>query len=519
MTRKLYHIINGEEYNPAELGLRQGSFLDTFDIKGQKKLFANPFGHYSATTLDKLLYQSERSNKDALLNPLTLDRAIEAIRHAQNHLDNHLRDCQKPAPQNLSSNIITNYRLLKGYSLPEIEEQNQALNNFVRMLELDRDAILGTMLGFNGRANDFFQTHEVLPTFAIIASGNLGLFESGLLIYTGILGQAAKNGSQLKLIIKPSIEDFLFFDLITFIPPDFRGAFSRVTWRSDVDWDALLTAKLINSVDGAIYFGQRSTLMGFKPQINDHHSRNHHFYHDHFPLMIIGSTATDAQLIAAAEAAVNLAYKNKGEACLSLQDVFVHNNLHDPFIAHLKQQVHQINSGLKGTPLSMYSKPFLERIENLQKDLLKSGAEVSGKVSPELNKMDIMVAHNLSMNHPILASENAAPFLAVAPYEDENTLIQALINKHLKPASPDRTSDKHIYAITIGINDDAAMIKYLLENACRLFAEPADGRVQDFYPYAVGTPHCGGMSFLADIFGFDHLDYCYRHEQKQNNIT
>lgn len=513
MTRKLYNIIQGIEYKPTDLGLRQGSFLDTFDITGQKKLFANPFGNYSSASLDCLLKMVNRKRDGVKPNQLTVDQAIQAIRSVQDQIDDDLASYNHGDLLEVSPNIIRDYALLKGYSLPEIREHVQALRNFVTRLEVDRNSMLGVMLAYNGNAGDYFRRLDVLPTFAIVASGNLGLFESGILIYSGILAQAAKNGQQFNLVIKPSIEDFLFNDLINCVPEPFRFAFNRLTWRSDVDWDMPLMSKLTNSVAGAIYFGQRSTLMGFKSQITDYQNKNHYFYYDHFPLMIIGENATEEQLKIAAEIAVDLAYKSKGEACLSLQDIFVHGAVNSIFMGHLKNQIRQINSGLKGTPLSKYSREFLERIESVQKRLLKSGATVTGKINPLSHTMEIMLADNLPIEHPILSRENAAPFLAVASYAKDDHLVEELLNAHLTPLSPDRSTDKHIYAIGLGIDESPDIIKYLEDHSHRLFTDPLDGKLQDFHAYDIGVPHCGGVSFLADMFSIGHFGQCYRHKQ------
>lgn len=500
MSRELYTIVNGEICEPQKLGLRQGAFLDMLDINGTQPLFSNPFGQYSANSLDKII--SETKNFRSTRSNLTLENSIDIIRQIQDKLN-------LASEEGLKNPLIRDYISFKGYDIAEVREQISGLNSFVESLEKDKDATLGSMLNFEGKSEDFFSSNKILERFGILSSGNLGLFETVSLLYSGILAQSAKNGGNLSIIVKPTSQDFLFYDLMLQMPEDARKGFSRVTWGSDIPWDAPLMKKLINSLDGAIYFGRRSTLENFRAQLSD--DTNHQFYYDHFPLIILGENASREQIREAAKKAVSLCYKNKGEACLSLQDVFVHEAVYDSFISNLRREIKGVNYGVTGTQLPRFGKEQLEEVSKLKEALSNSGAIVEGRIGYQPNRMDIILAHNIDVNNPILETENAFPFLAVATYSSDSELSNALL-RHLKPSDPKRSSDKHIYAILIGTEGKSRIADYATKNSHRVELVGADDtkKLRNFPPYKSGIPHCGGISFLADIFGKIHLDSCYK---------
>jgi len=85
--RELHTIIRGKITTPQDLGLRQGTFIEILDICGQFPLFANPFGGYSSSSLEVLIDQIKNKENTKELNPLTLQRAIQAIKHIQNTIN------------------------------------------------------------------------------------------------------------------------------------------------------------------------------------------------------------------------------------------------------------------------------------------------------------------------------------------------------------------------------------------------------------------------------------------------
>ncbi|MBW2976119.1 hypothetical protein KY347_01585 [Candidatus Woesearchaeota archaeon] len=501
MTPELFTIINGEIIYPQDLRLKGASLVDTFDITGKNPLFSNPFGLYSQVSLEELIRRinSEKSNR---VN-LTLKDAIGAVNSVQHYIEGSFSDYKEAQSANdLRGWLISTYIQLKGYHIDEVAEQISQLRNFVSSLSENTDTLLGRMLGFEGDANKFFESNNVLEKFGIVQSGNLGLYESAVLLYTGILAQAAKNGQQLSIVIKPSIQDFLTYHLIMEIPPEFKKAFYRITWSSDWEFDLPLIKKLTNSLDGAIYFGARKNLEGFKRGLSDPVNPNHHFYYDHFPILVIGPYTTDKQLKSAAKLAVNLSYKNKGESCLSLQDIFVHENLNDIFLTYIMEEKRKLGQSDGYIPMPKFSSSLLRDLIALREKLLQSGAYVSGRVFPESNTMDLLLAYGLDPNNPILGTENGAPFLAVSPYSDDNKLVEAL-RTHLKPGREYRTVDKHIYSIIIGVGEKSPIVDYAHKNSHRV------SNSTGFGPYTAGVPHCGGISFLADMFGIPHLSQCY----------
>jgi len=160
--------------------------------------------------------------------------------------------------------------------------------------------------------------------------------------------------------------------------------------------------------------------------------------------------------------------------------------------------------------LPKFSSDFLEEMLDLRQTLIDSGASISGRILPGYNTMDIMIAYDLTIDNVVLSTETSAPFLAIAKYHSDKELSSALFN-HLKPVDSTRSSDKHIYSIAVCIKHDSILKDYLNKYSHRLlFIEDTVNvaGITNFRPYDIGTPHCGGLSFLADMFGLQHFVHC-----------
>ncbi len=502
--RDLWYTISGQIMSAQELLAYDSAAytpLHAIDSIYDAELFCNPWGSASEFALSQTLAQvTARASRPARPS-ISLQRAVDVISMLQAHLESE-------AARGIASSLISTLIDLKGYPLSEIRDSVEALGRMVHDFQTDR-LTLRAMLGGENPSR-FFTTHRVIRKFGLISSGNLGLFEIAVLVWTGILAQAAANGTQFSLIIKPSIYDFLFHELIHLIPDDARHAFSRLTWRSEADIipDSRLMAKLVNEVEGAIFFGNRRTLSGFRALIQ-HDTENHRFYHDHFPVMVVLPGASPECVVAAAKLAVTLAYKSKGEACLSLQDVFAHVSVYDSFVAATIQEWRRLRQA-RGDPrspdslLPSYSVAHLEQISNLR---CRMDGAIVGQIHPEQRQTDLIINHELDLDNWILSTENAAPLLCIAAFTEPARLPGAL-EIHLDRS----TSDKFIYSLIVSGESEEPfemLYKGLESLSHRLDIRNSASALNDFQAYVPGIPHCGGISFLADMFGLPHRPSCY----------
>jgi hypothetical protein len=500
----LWYVIGGKTLSIRELLPGEASPstpLHTIDSFHGTELFCNPWGNGSRIGLARILdYAAQRAQQTAQQH-ISLDRAVEAIETLQTHLEGEVA-------RGMDSPLLRKYINLKGVPISEVRDSVEVLGGLVGDFNDDQTS-LKAMLDTE-HPKQFFATHDVIPKFGLIASGNLGLFETVILIWVGILAQAARNGNQFSLTIKPSIYDFLFHELIQQLPEDVKSAFSRVTWRSEEDIipDSALITDLVTAVDGAIYFGNRNTLVRFRDLIEGD-SQYHYFYYDHFPIMILLPGGSRAVIDAAARVATRLAYKRRGESCLSLQDVFVHKAIYGEFVGALNEEwrsVRAANSELTapGALLSRYSQTHLKQLAQLRDKL--DGA-VIGHVYPDDHRTDLIINHEITADNWVLATENAAPLLCIAEFSTEVHLLQVL-RSHLQNS----TSDKFIYVMIVspdGGENPTALRDGLVPISHRLEVLTSLQAVQAFTAYAPGIPHCGGISFLADIFGLPHKQACY----------
>ena len=499
-----WYTIGGEVLSIRELLPNEASPstpLHVIDSIYGTELFCNPWGSGSELALTRALaYAADRASQRAQ-QPIRLARAIEVLEALQTHLEAEVA-------RGLDTPVVRTYMDLKGVPISEIRENVEMLRTMLLDLQGDQ-ASLRAMLDTEN-PSEFFATHDVIPKFGLVASGNLGLSDTAILIWTGILAQAARNGNQFSLTIKPSIYDCLFHQLIHLLPEDVRAAFSRITWRSEEDIipDSTLMTKLVNGVDGAIYFGHRNTLLRFRHLVRNDR-QHHYFYYDHFPIMILLPGVEPKLIEASARLATTLAYKQRGEACLSLQDVFIHKEVYDEFMSAVVQEWRRVRAA-SGDPkaddalLPSYSRAHLEEMARLREKL--DGA-VMGRVYPQDNRTDLLVNHEIAVDNWVLATENAAPLLCITAFSRQDHLLQ-MLRRHLQNSS----SDKFIYTLIVspeGRDQLTALCNGLEPVSHRLEVLTSAQAIGGFKAYALGIPHCGGISFLADMFGLPHREACY----------
>jgi hypothetical protein len=492
MTRPLYAISNGSPLTSESLGLRhEGASLQIMDITARKPLFRNYFGRYSEKALERIISSAiERKHKQPIPR-YSLATAQELLAKFHSSLARGFDS---------GSRLISDYQQLKGYSFDEVRDQVDMHGKLVAQIMDDK--ILAKMISIGEDAKDYFASNETKGTFGIVASGNLGLLETALLVDTVILAQAAKNGNKVSVIFKPSIEDALTYDLIMSVPVLARDAFSRITWRSDVMWDEPLLDKYFDSLEGAIAFGKKKTLLSFADRIPEEKSDSFRWYYDHFPLMIVGPQS-DNLLENAAEKAVNLAYRNKGEACLSLQNIFVHKRAYGQFVQYLREMAGRVNEGKEDIPLPRYSSDFLNELRATRNALIDRGATVSGAIKPESNLTEILVASDVRLSDPLIHLETAAPLILVMPYSNETELSDC-IARHFS------SEDKHTYALVIGDGSGTQTSTLLKSRSHRYYSARNAGEIKRFEAFEIGKPHSGGHSFIADMFGIPRRTECYQ---------
>ena len=365
----IWYTIGGKMFSISELLPNQedpSTPLHLIESYNGHQLFCNPWGAGSRIALQAAIDLADKKALRASQPALTLDQGIKVIEALHETLEYEVA-------QGPDSEFLQTYIRFKGVPISEILEDIKALRSLLHDFQGEQ-LQLKAMLGTDSPAQ-FFATHTVIPKFGIMASGNLGLFETILLIWSAILAQAAKNGNQFSLLVKPSMYDCLFHEMIHWLPEHVRSAFSRITWRSDQDItpDADLIGEFINKADGAIYFGNKNTLDQLKIHlVNESH--HYYFYSDHFPIMLVFPDMDTPMLQAAAKQAVSLAFRRRGEACLSLQDVFAHEKVYERFMYFVAQEWQLLKQTttdplMPETQLANYSTSHLAEMEQLRQKL------------------------------------------------------------------------------------------------------------------------------------------------------
>ncbi|MBN1502398.1 hypothetical protein JW930_02540 [Candidatus Woesearchaeota archaeon] len=508
--RALNAIIQGREIEPSSgLGLQYGCYNGILSFVSGEPVIATPSTHYSSAVVQQLEKEMKSRAAQHETNPFTLEQAVENIQGMHEALVQEIN-------LGYESSLVRDYCLLNGIMNPEDLklEVEQLGRDFVEPLRDpdSREKALRQILGTED-LKSFFESHEIPERLCVWTSGQLGIYETTIMFYYGILAQACKNGHQASIVFRSSSSDNLPHDLMQYcVPQSSEQVFNWLTWSSQRRWDAPLLPKFLNLFDGTvqettcggIYFGSKTTLDTLSEVLQG--TRGHFFYKDHFPVLIIGSDATPEQIEKAAEIALRFAYAHAGNSCLSLQNIYAHDSAYGQVSTHLLEARRRFRPQQR-----LYPAELVEEVAEIWQaiSLLDPNIGRYGKIDPEKqpNHINTLLALGVPINAvDILATEVPARMLLVCPYSGPQSLRENLAQQ-LAASS----SDKHIYAVAVGLSqaEREILCPFLEKNSHRAsIVEPGDvAGTERITQYDWRELHCS-QNMLANLFGVPAA--CYR---------
>ena len=133
-------------------------------------------------------------------------------------------------------------------------------------------------------------------------------------------------------------------------------------------------------------------------------------------------------------------FTNKGQTCIAPDYVYVHETLHDAFVAALRDQIHAFYGEEAEARAStadyarIVNDRHYERLHHLYQEALERGAQAAAgtSIDPEQRYLDPMVLTDVPLDARIMQEEIFGPVLPVLPFK---TLDEALdgINSRPKP--------------------------------------------------------------------------------------
>lgn len=139
----------------------------------------------------------------------------------------------------------------------------------------------------------------------------------------------------------------------------------------------------------------------------------------------------DANLERAVNAAVWGAFSNAGQACLSVERLYVHESVKSQFIEMLVQKTSKLrlttNTFSEGEISCLANEVQFNKINALIKDALKKGAVIKfgGKARKDLGKwyFEPTIITNISSSMEILHKETFGPLISVIPFKNEEQVV------------------------------------------------------------------------------------------------
>jgi len=143
------------------------------------------------------------------------------------------------------------------------------------------------------------------------------------------------------------------------------------------------------------------------------------------------------------DAAVKIAagkFMNKGQACVSPDYIWVHNQNYQKFVEELKKQITRVYGETESERLLNTSYPRIisdhhhERLVRMLDNSVSCGAkiEIGGEVLPSDKYISPTVLSNVSLDSPVMAEEIFGPILPILSFDSLEKTVQ-LINSKEKP--------------------------------------------------------------------------------------
>ncbi len=503
-SRLLKPIIDGKPLDYGGKGPANVTGILPFfgDAEDGKGIIMTPKSSYSRFALDSLEGSIAQGRlAQASINDFTLDEAIEEIQTSQVKLEQILRAGN-------GHSMIRAYCRLRGYSDPKelFGSVRQLRTDFVdRLAEGQRDMMIGGMLGKSGDAQELIGEASVPDRYLVWMSGQLGIYEEALMLYYSILSRAASNGHSRDVVFKTSGSDNLVHDLLEYCITSERAkeGISWITWNSSCRWDDKYLPRLLGMFDngnnpgiltGGMHFGSKKTLDMLAKKYSDKDGQI--FFYDHFPIMVIGEGATNEDIKRLAGLALSQAYSNRGEACLSLQNVYVvgSDDLYDRVEFIFAKYYSRLADRLKP---NYYPEGTIEDIEAFENMIRNGyGAVTRGTIKRETNEIGPLMYSGVPINADprLLAQENPAPLLMLV-HSDEDISFMDADMEQLRESS----SDRHIYVISAGVSDLLSSHLSLRYISHRHYDASMRG-VTGFKAFDPSIFHCG-QNMLSLMFG------------------
>ena len=138
----------------------------------------------------------------------------------------------------------------------------------------------------------------------------------------------------------------------------------------------------------------------------------------------------DADLARACDAALYGAFSNNGQACVSVERLYVQRGCFDAFVRRLVEGVGrlQLGYGDKGDLGVMTSARQMANVQRQYDDAVAKGAKVSGLLQIKGNFLYPVVCWNVNSDMLLIREETFGPLLPVIPFDDEEEAIRLTNN-------------------------------------------------------------------------------------------
>ena len=166
----------------------------------------------------------------------------------------------------------------------------------------------------------------------------------------------------------------------------------------------------------------------------------------------------DADVDRVAEALVWCAFMNAGQACASIERLYVHNSIHDRLVERMVQCTNRLRLGdptQSGTDIGpLIDAAQLERVNAMVQRAVEAGAVVAsgGRVRADIGTrlaaglpghfMEPTILTKLFHGHEIVREEIFGPVLPVVRFNSEEEVVALANNCHLALGASIWTSDK-----------------------------------------------------------------------------
>ncbi len=134
----------------------------------------------------------------------------------------------------------------------------------------------------------------------------------------------------------------------------------------------------------------------------------------------------DAQLERAAAAALYGAFSNAGQACVSVERLYVQQGCYPEFLQQLLTGVKQLRFGsdAHGDLGVMTSEQQIALVQAHYQDAINQGAQASGPLVQDGNSLQPVLLWNVHHGMRVMREESFGPLLPVMPFTDEAEVVR-----------------------------------------------------------------------------------------------